>query len=169
MSADLSDIPVSSLNLLYGIHEDEKRMIYGRLAARESRSVPRCVSPPTLRPHDPEVIFRDLARSRARRMVVYWPEMCLPPQRVLDLADTLICCSVAKGRTIWCLTHSEHLILRVMRRIRERKLPPAAVSVIMTGTSTGREAVALHIPITEDGFLGAPWPGGFFDERAGEW
>ncbi|MCI0410456.1 MAG: DUF3696 domain-containing protein, partial [Acidobacteria bacterium] len=74
-------------------------------------------------------------------------------------------------------THSEHLLLRMLRRIRETtdgELPnglprvrPEDVSVLYV--QPGREgAEVVHIPVTEEGEFERPWPEGFFAERARE-
>ena len=74
-------------------------------------------------------------------------------------------------------THSEHLILRLLRRIRENEegdlpenVPPItpddiAVLYVQPGTNG---AQMTHIPVTMDGEFATPWPGGFFAERARE-
>jgi len=71
-------------------------------------------------------------------------------------------------------THSEHLILRILRRIREtteNRLPagmtpvrPEDVTVVYVDpTSDG--SVIKHMEITPDGDFSEPWPGGFFTDR----
>lgn len=74
-------------------------------------------------------------------------------------------------------THSEHLILRLLRRIRENaegelpeNVPPItpndiAVLYVQPGNNG---AQVTHIPITAEGEFATPWPGGFFAERARE-
>lgn len=71
-------------------------------------------------------------------------------------------------------THSEHLILRLLRRIREineKKLPSdfneistKDLSVIYIEPSPSGAKVR-RINVTEDGDFNEAWPGGFFDER----
>jgi len=74
-------------------------------------------------------------------------------------------------------THSEHLILRILRRIRETsagELPdgltpitPDRVAVLYVQPGKiGAEVV--HIPVNADGEFDRPWPEGFFAERARE-
>ena len=69
-------------------------------------------------------------------------------------------------------THSEHLILRLMRRMREtyqRKemgLPPvtpADVSVLYVEPD-GTRSIVREMPLNELGELVKSWPGGFFEE-----
>jgi len=71
-------------------------------------------------------------------------------------------------------THSEHLILRILRRVRETtegKLESGRVSVhpedvaVVFLEPTAKGSVVRHLPVTPDGDFGAPWPGGFFAER----
>jgi len=70
-------------------------------------------------------------------------------------------------------THSEHLVLRVMRRMRETcedKLPagfprvtPEDVAVLYVEVVDGRTCVR-EMPLNERGELVKAWPGGFFEE-----
>ncbi|MCI0540991.1 MAG: DUF3696 domain-containing protein [Verrucomicrobiales bacterium] len=69
-------------------------------------------------------------------------------------------------------THSEHVMLRILRRIRETTegkpgatpIRPEDVTVIFV-EPTAKGSVARHLPITPDGDFSAPWPGGFFADR----
>ena len=70
-------------------------------------------------------------------------------------------------------THSEHLILRLLRRIRETtngSLPeglppvsPADVSVLYIRPGENGSRV-MPLEIDEEGQFLDPWPGGFFEE-----
>jgi AAA15 family ATPase/GTPase len=73
-------------------------------------------------------------------------------------------------------THSEHLMLRILRRIRNTKenegsceypIHPNDVAVYYL-VKDDNITDAIHIPITEDGEFLLPWPNGFFPERAKE-
>lgn len=74
-------------------------------------------------------------------------------------------------------THSEHLLLRMLRRIRETtagdlpenapELKPDHLSVLyVESTSDGVEITPL--PVNENGDFDREWPKGFFEERANE-
>ena len=72
-------------------------------------------------------------------------------------------------------THSEHLLLRLLRRVREttegeqtnHKLTPDDLSVVyVRPTSAGVKFTP--ISVTDDGSFYAPWPEGFFAERVKE-
>jgi hypothetical protein len=64
---------------------------------------------------------------------------------------------------IICETHSEHLLLRIMRRIREGKLSADKVSVLYV-ENLGKESIVREMPLNERGELVNDWPGGFFEE-----
>lgn len=82
-------------------------------------------------------------------------------------------------------THSEHLILRILRRIRETTekdfddwpdalkeacpdgIKPDDVAVIYVEPGENGAKV-IELPVTPDGDFSRPWPGGFFEERANE-
>ena len=74
-------------------------------------------------------------------------------------------------------THSEHLILRILRRIRETtdgELPADAMPITpehlaVLYVQPGKEgSEVINIPVNEDGEFDRPWPQGFFAERAKE-
>ena len=76
--------------------------------------------------------------------------------------------------TIYLLeTHSEHLMLRFLRRIRETtecKLPPGAPALIPDQVSViyvqnTEQGVKLKpLPVSEEGEFLERWPEGFFEE-----
>ena len=74
-------------------------------------------------------------------------------------------------------THSEHLILRILRRIREtgrgtvspgHEMTPRELSVLYTqqGQTTGSEVRRIHVDV--DGEFVEPWPDKFFDQDSEE-
>ncbi len=103
------------------------------------------------------------------------PEIHLHPALQAELGDLFIESALSERRNTFLLeTHSEHLILRILRRVRETtegKLPagtrpirPEDVSVLFV-EPTNQGSVVRELPVTPDGDFGAPWPGGFFAER----
>ena len=73
-------------------------------------------------------------------------------------------------------THSEHLLLRLLRRIRNTHKGTAAestrlahtdIAVHWIGTYEGRTEI-YRLGLDEDGSFNTPWPEGFFDERGEE-
>lgn len=92
------------------------------------------------------------------------PEIHLHPALQAELADVFIEAALSERQNTFILeTHSEHLILRLMRRIREQKLSPDDVSVIFVEPqSQGSRFVELRMD--EEGDFIDEWPGGFFEE-----
>jgi predicted ATPase len=99
------------------------------------------------------------------------PELHIHPKLQTELAELFISAKKNQSSQFLLETHSEHLILRLLRRIREGEndsklsvlLPKdVAVNYVARG-ETGAEFTRL--PITEDGDFEKKWPEGFFDER----
>ncbi|MGO8929683.1 MAG: translation initiation factor IF-2 N-terminal domain-containing protein [Limisphaerales bacterium] len=103
------------------------------------------------------------------------PEIHLHPALQAELGDVFIESALGERRNTFLLeTHSEHLILRILRRVRETtegKLPAGSVPVrpedvsVLFVEPTNQGSVVQQLPVTPDGDFGAPWPGGFFAER----
>jgi predicted ATPase len=105
------------------------------------------------------------------------PELHIHPAVQVGLGDLFARASADNGSVFLIETHSEHLILRLLRRIRETtagELPPGVptlspdrVGVIYV--ERGESGVKLtSLPIDETGDFTSRWPAGFFEERAGE-
>lgn len=105
------------------------------------------------------------------------PELHIHPAVQVGLGDLFIDGAVNQGLSFLIETHSEHLILRLLRRIREvaeltskvtdQPLSPALVGVYCLSKRNGAVTID-EIPVTKDGDFAKPWPHGFFDERGAE-
>ncbi len=105
------------------------------------------------------------------------PELHIHPAVQVGLGDLFIDGAVNQGLSFLIETHSEHLILRLLRRIREaaevtnkaidQPLSPALIGVYCFSKRNGAVAID-EIPLTKDGDFAKPWPQGFFDERGAE-
>lgn len=105
------------------------------------------------------------------------PELHIHPAVQVGLGDLFIDGAVNQGLSFLIETHSEHLILRLLRRIREaaevtskaidQPLSPALIGVYCLSKRNGAVTID-EIPVTKDGDFAKPWPQGFFDERGAE-
>ena len=107
---------------------------------------------------DPMFIFDHLSKEN-------------PNPKLLEFINAI----ESSNRIMLIETHSEHLLLRLLRRVRETTegeqteypLTPDDLSVIyVRSTSEGVEFTP--ISVTEDGDFEVLWPEGFFDERVEE-
>lgn len=114
------------------------------------------------------------ASTEAKVHAIEQSEIHLHPALQAELGDVLIRSALGERKNVFLLeTHSEHLILRVMRRIRETtagKLPaelppvrPEDVCVLYVETD-GTRSIVREMPLNERGELVKAWPGGFFEE-----
>ena len=112
--------------------------------------------------------------STDKLLAIEQPEIHLHPALQAELGDVFIESALGEGQnTILIETHSEHLLLRIMRRIRETsagKLPdgvpalrPEDVMVLFVEPDGARSLIR-EMPLNERGELVKAWPGGFFEE-----
>lgn len=112
--------------------------------------------------------------SQDRLIAMEQPEIHLHPALQAELGDVFINAALGgQGNRFLLETHSEHLLLRIMRRIRETKenrLPdgvppvrPEDVMVVYVEPDGGRSIVR-EMPLNGRGELVKAWPGGFFEE-----
>lgn len=115
------------------------------------------------------VIVESLAQ-RESIILVEQPETHLHPRLQARLADLFIEATRAGGRGNQLIveTHSEHLILRTQRRIREGLLDPAHVSVVYVDQDEQGRTSARRLCLDDKGDFLDDWPHGFFDERLDE-
>ncbi|PYE52971.1 AAA ATPase-like protein [Deinococcus yavapaiensis KR-236] len=105
------------------------------------------------------------------------PELHLHPALQAELADTFIA-SAKRNRSVFLLeTHSEHLMLRILRRIRETtegeepseelRIGPQDVLVLF-GEPSSQGSTFREVPLTVNGEFEGHWPKGFFADRSKE-
>jgi hypothetical protein len=106
-----------------------------------------------------------LAYGTAGKLIaIEQPEIHLHPALQAELGDLFIESALGFRKNTFILeTHSEHLILRLMRRIREGKIKPDDVGVIFV-EPLSKGSRFLELRIDEDGDFIDEWPGGFFEE-----
>lgn len=98
------------------------------------------------------------------------PETHLHPRLQARLGDLLIDATNPEGRANQLIveTHSEHLLLRVQRRIREDDIDAGNVCVLYVDQNEDGSARVQRLRLDEDGDFVDEWPDGFFDERMEE-
>jgi GTPase SAR1 family protein len=127
-------------------------------------------------------LLAEVASQRCRLVCIEQPEAQLHPKMQSDLADVFLQDIAEDGtavaRSLFILeTHSEHLILRLLRRIREttrKKLPerigrvtPDYFSVVWV--EAGKEgSIVTPLAVSKQGQFVDEWPSGFFEERLDE-
>lgn len=108
-----------------------------------------------------------LATRNSRIICIEQPELHLHPALQASLGDLLIEATGALGRRnqVIAETHSEHLLLRVQRRIREGTVNPDDVCVLYVDNVGERGATVQRLHLADDGSFLDEWPHGFFEER----
>jgi predicted ATPase len=109
------------------------------------------------------IITRVLTTPENGSLLIEQPELHLHPAAQADLADLFI--SGAENGRKQCIveTHSEHLLLRLRRRIAEGVVDPAIVGVLYVERD-GSESTVRSLDLDGAGQF-EDWPKGFFDER----
>jgi predicted ATPase len=102
------------------------------------------------------------------------PELHLHPKAQCELADIFIA-SIKFNNSSVIETHSEHLLLRIARRIRETtkgyllpdelKITPDDINIYFFDPQPNGSTSVKNIRIDKYGELLDRWPGGFFSER----
>jgi predicted ATPase len=115
--------------------------------------------------------------SENRLIAIEQPELHVHPALQTELADLFIQSAKERGNRFLIETHSEHLILRVMKRIRqtfegklpEGKPPITPDDVCILYVEPGEDgSIVREMPLNERGELIKGWPGGFFEEALNE-
>lgn len=106
--------------------------------------------------------------TRDGLVLVEQPEVHLHPRLQAEVADLFVD-TVASGRAqLLVETHSEHLVLRLLRRVREGVLAPDDLAILYIDLDDEGTAFVRRLGVDADGDLEDGWPGGFFDERLAE-
>lgn len=115
-------------------------------------------------------IVVELLARRDCVVAIEQPETHLHPRLQARLADLFIDSAQAGGRGNQLIieTHSEHMMLRVQRRIREGVLDARDVSVLYVDRQPTGPATVRQLRLSDDGEFRDQWPGGFFDDRLDE-
>lgn len=113
----------------------------------------------------------------ASRSLIEQPELHLHPAAQCEVGDVIVR-AFNRGRFAIVETHSEHLLLRILRRIRqtcagkvqdrELQCQPEAVVVLYFAPQSDGTTQVHQLRVTRGGDFMDRWPDGFFEERSGE-
>ncbi|ALZ76722.1 AAA family ATPase [Rheinheimera sp. F8] len=102
------------------------------------------------------------------------PELHLHPAWQVELADLMLTQTnqYSADKLFLVETHSEHMVLRLLKRIRESQdaslpLDSKLAQIIFCEVFEGETRIR-PIGITSDGDFDTAWPNGFFEERGKE-
>ena len=134
-------------------------------------------------------ILTALHSPRFKLITIEQPELHIHPRQQAGLADELIAaalgrrtqvdaeCPVENSKQLLIETHSEHLILRLLRRIRETtrgklsqgKMPITPADIAVLYVEPGEEGSAVReLRVNDQGRFIDDWPNGFFEDRLDE-
>lgn len=102
----------------------------------------------------------------SRTLLIEQPELHLHPGLQAELGEVLA--DAVKGNPygqIIAETHSEHVILRIQKLIRQQIIPPELVSIVYIDRDKNYGGRKTRIGIDEKGEFTVRWPQGFFRER----
>ncbi len=118
------------------------------------------------------VVVAALDPDRPQITAIEQPELHVHPRLQVELGD-LFAQQVVNGGIFLIETHSEHLLLRLMRRMRQTsdntlpegapRLRPEEVALFFVEPD-GTQTLVREMPLNERGELVKAWPGGFFEE-----
>ena len=120
------------------------------------------------------VVVATLDPGRPGITAIEQPELHLHPRIQVELGD-LFASQAANGGNFQIETHSEHLLLRFMKRMRQTydgtlgngnpRMRPEDIAVYFVEIDPdGTETLIREMPLNERGELVKAWPGGFFEE-----
>lgn len=101
-------------------------------------------------------------------VIVEQPEVHLHPRLQAAVGDLFVETVTAARGQVLVETHSEHLVLRLLRRVREGVLPAEDLAILYVDLHDDGAAFVRRLEVDGEGELVDGWPGGFFDERLAE-
>ena len=101
----------------------------------------------------------------SRIICVEQPEIHLHPRLQASMADFFISTAAKNNNIQWILeTHSEALVTRLQRRIREKKISSRDVSILYINPLGKKGSTIQELRLDDDGEFIDLWPDGFFVE-----
>ncbi len=112
-------------------------------------------------------IVQSLAKSN-QLISIEQPEVHIHPQLQADLGDLLAHAIKKPLQNKFIIeTHSEHLILRLQKLVRLKKIKNSDLSIIYVSKNNNCSIIK-ELKLDKDGYFTDDWPDGFFPERLNE-
>ncbi len=106
--------------------------------------------------------------AKNKIIVVEEPEVHLHPKLQADLGDLIVESSIKNDNQIILETHSEDLLLRLLKKVRDKKIPPKFISANYVLKDGQKPSEVKKIIINSDGQYFTPWKDDIFAERLKE-
>lgn len=103
-----------------------------------------------------------------RLITIEQPELHVHPRIQAELGDLFIDAWQRKNNQFILETHSEHLILRLQRRVRENHISQDDIRVYYVSQADDGQTQVSQLRLDDEGDFIDDWPGGFFPERLKE-
>jgi len=109
------------------------------------------------------VLIECLFSESGATVLVQQPELHLHPAAQAELGDLFITSLADMSKTYILETHSEHLVLRLQRRVRNTLISQDSISVNYIARDK-KKSTCIHIRMNNKGEFIDEWPNGFFEE-----
>ena len=107
-----------------------------------------------------------IEEMRRSCLLIEQPELHLHPAMQAELGEYMARSVVdGSGRQIIAETHSEHLILRIMKLVRTNRISKDDIQIIYVDQDDSGMSFVNPIRLTDQGRFSTAWPRGFFQER----
>jgi hypothetical protein len=100
--------------------------------------------------------------------IIAFPEACLHPKKQLLVGDSLVRKAVIEQEKLIVLTHSESILLRIMRRIRLRDIASKDILIVCVERRDNGDILSYAMPLNKNGEFIDGWHEGFFDQNSDE-
>lgn len=117
-----------------------------------------------------EVAQRVSARSSnapGKTTIIEQPELHLHPRMQADLMDLMIDVVLEPNSEVQIIaeTHSENMVLRLQKRIRDGKISPSQVAILYADRDADGNNQITELSLNDDGDFNEEWPLSFADVR----
>lgn len=114
------------------------------------------------------IVVQSLVGSEST-ICIEQPEIHVHPRLQAEAADLFVEATAGPdGNQLIVETHSEHMMLRIQRHVRQGALDSGDVAVLYVDSDVQGNASVIPLRLDDDGDFIDEWPQGFFEERFDE-